>query len=70
MRRFLLNDKYIKQKRRVDMYSREFLLRELQELQADFEDLSNEELIECRECMQNRVNQCLLELGECDEDNI
>lgn len=52
------------------MYSREFLLRELQELQADFEDLSNEELIECRECMQNRVNQCLLELGECDEDNI
>ena len=28
---------------------REYILRHLQELQADFEELSNEELIECRE---------------------
>lgn len=52
------------------MYNREYLLRELQELQADFEDLNNDELIECRECMCERVNHCLIELGECDEDNI
>ena len=50
--------------------NRETLLRQLQELQADFEDLSNEELVECRECMYQRVNKCLIELGECDEDNI
>ena len=50
--------------------NRETLLRQLQELQADFEDLSNEELVRCRECMHQRVNQCLTELGECDEDNI
>ena len=28
---------------------REYVLRHLQELQADFEELSNEELAECRE---------------------
>lgn len=50
--------------------NREFLLRQLQELQADFEDLTNEQLIECRKCILERVNVCLIELGECDEDNI
>lgn len=50
--------------------NREFLLRQLQELQADLEDFSGEELIENRECMLNRINDCLQELGECDEDNI
>lgn len=49
---------------------REFLLRQLQELQADFEDLNDKQLIECRECMHQRVNLCLSELNERDEDNI
>ena len=50
--------------------NREFLLRELQELQADFEDLSDEDLVDCRESMLGRVNDCLKELGETDEDNL
>lgn len=49
---------------------REYLLRQLQELQADFEDLNDEDLIDCRESMLERVNNCLEALGECDEDNI
>lgn len=51
-------------------FNREFLLRQLQELQADFEDLTDEQLVECRKYMLERVNDCLVELCECDEDNI
>ncbi|PAD70544.1 hypothetical protein CHH83_01715 [Bacillus sp. 7586-K] len=45
------------------------LLVQLQELQADFEDLSDEDLIECRGVMLQRVNDCLEGLEESDEDN-
>lgn len=45
------------------------LLTHLQELQADFEDLSDEDLLECREVMLERVNECLEILEELDEDN-
>lgn len=50
-------------------WSREIILRHLQELQADYEDFSDEELVECRGVMLMRVNECLTELGESDEDN-
>ncbi len=50
--------------------TREYLLRQLQELQADFEDFSDSDLIECRKTMLERVNDCLEELEECDEDNL
>lgn len=50
--------------------NRNFLLSQLQELQADFEDFNNDDLIRCRDIMLKRVNSCLEELGECDEDNI
>lgn len=46
------------------------ILRHLQELQADFLELTEQELEECRECMLERVNICLQLLKECDEDNI
>lgn len=46
-----------------------YLLRHLQELQADFEELTTEELEECRLCMFNRVSECLEILGENEEDN-
>lgn len=49
---------------------REYLLRQLQELQADFEDLSGDDLLDCRDVMLERVSSCLIDLGECDEDNI
>lgn len=52
------------------MIDRELLLRELQELQANFEELTNGELVECREVILERINKCLIELGETDEDNI
>ncbi len=50
--------------------NREAVLRQLQELQADFEDFSDEDLIDCRDVMLERVNVCLIELGESDEDNL
>ena len=50
-------------------WSREIILRHLQELQADYEDFSDEELVECRGAMLMRVSECLAELGESDEDN-
>ena len=50
-------------------WTREVILRHLQELQADYEDFSDEELVECRGAMLMRVNECLAELGESDEDN-
>lgn len=50
-------------------WSREIILRHLQELQADYEDFSDEELVECRGVMLMSVNECLTELGESDEDN-
>lgn len=52
------------------MLDRETLLRQLQELQADFEDFSDRELIENRKCILKRVNICLIELDENDEDNL
>ena len=54
----------------MNLEIRKFLLNHLQELQADFEDLNNEELADCRESMLERVNSCLIALGETDEDNL
>jgi len=45
------------------------LLNNLLELQADFEDLSDEDLIECRKVMLERVNECLEEIDDLYEDN-
>jgi hypothetical protein len=45
------------------------LLSHLQELQANFQDLSDEELLECRQVMLNRINECLARLEESYEDN-
>lgn len=50
--------------------NREELLREIQEIQADFQELSDEEIIDCREVILERTNKCLLLLNESDKDNI
>lgn len=52
------------------LLTRTQLLSELQELQADLEDLSDEDLVECREVMLKRVNDCLELIEESEEDNI
>ena len=46
------------------------LHKQLTELQADLEDMTNEELIECRGTLLGRVNWCLRLILETDEDNI
>lgn len=51
------------------MLNRVELHRELTELQADFKDFSNDELVENRNCMEERVNKCLELILETDEDN-
>ena len=46
------------------------LHKHLSELQADFEDLNNDELIFCREVMLKRINVCLELVLETEEDNL
>lgn len=57
--------------RNIDLNpNRDFLLNHLQELQANFEDLSDDEIIENRDCMLNRINECLKAIFETDNDNL
>lgn len=50
--------------------NRDELHEQLSELQADLEDMTDEELVECRSSLQKRVNWCLTAILETDEDNI
>ncbi len=50
--------------------NREILLGELWELQADFEDLSDEDIVDCLEVIENRVASCLNALLVTEEDVI
>ena len=50
--------------------NRNELHKQLVELQADFEDFTDAELIESRQVMLDRVNECLKLILETDEDNI
>ena len=50
--------------------NRPMLHHQLSELQADFEDLTDEELISCKESIKERINICLKLIIETDEDNI
>lgn len=50
--------------------NREVLHEHLSELQADLEDMPDEELIGCRGILLERVNWCLQAILEIDEDNI
>jgi len=43
----------------MDMKNKEMLLNEMYEILADFEDLSDESLIDCRDTMQSRIEFCL-----------
>lgn len=42
----------------------------LSELQADLEDMSDEELVRYRSVLLERINWCLQAILEADEDNI
>lgn len=50
--------------------NRDILHEHLAELQADFEDFNDEDLVEHREVMLKRVNLCLQAILERDEDNM
>lgn len=50
--------------------NREFLHEQLTELQADLDDMTDEELIDCRSILLERVNLCMKAILETDEDNI
>lgn len=49
--------------------NRGYLHEQLSELQADLEDMTDEELIECRSTMLERVNWCMRAILETGEDN-
>lgn len=50
--------------------NRAILHEQLSELQANFEDMYDDELIEHRSVMLNRINICLDAILETDEDNL
>lgn len=50
--------------------NREFLHEQLAELQVDLLDMTNEELVDCRDVLLERVNWCMQTILETDEDNI
>lgn len=56
------------QEKETFIANRDRLLDELNELQADFEDLSNEDLIELRDVMLDRINICLKAILEDEKD--
>lgn len=62
----ILNEK----EKEIYIENRNELHEQLTELQADLEDMTNEELIECRGALLGRVNWCLRLILETDEDNI
>ena len=61
-----LNDK----EKEIYLDNRDFLHEQLFELQADLEDMTDEELIECRSIMLERVNWCMTSILETEEDNL
>lgn len=60
---------YSNDKTEILKNNRDYILRHLQELQANLEDFSDEELVEHRDCMLERVDLCLIAIGESEEDN-
>ena len=61
-----LNDK----EKEIYLDNRDFLHEQLFELQADLEDMTDEELVECRSIMLERVNWCMTAILETEEDNL
>lgn len=62
----ILNEK----EKEIYIGNREELHEQLSELQADLEDMSDTELIECRETLLERINWCMRAILETDEDNM
>lgn len=62
----LLNEK----EKEIYIENRTELHEQLSELQANLEDMTNEELVECRATMLGRVNWCMRLIIETDEDNV
>lgn len=50
--------------------NREELHEQLSELQADLEDMTDAELIDCRSTLLERINYCMKAILETDEDNV
>ena len=59
-----------KEEKKKFVRNRNELFDELKELQADFEDFNNEELLEHRFDMTERIQRALFLCLETDEDNI
>ena len=62
----ILNEK----EKEIYIGNREELHEQLSELQADLADMSDTELIECRETLLERINWCMIAILETDEDNM
>ena len=54
----------------IYIQNRNALHEQLSELQADLEDMTDDELIKCRSDMLTRDNRCLTAILETDEDNM
>lgn len=56
--------------KKIIIGNREFLHEQLAELQANLLDMTNEELVDYRDVLLERVNWCMQAILETDEDNI
>ena len=54
----------------IYLNNRNYLHEQITELQADLEDMTDEELIGCRSTLLERVNWCMRAILETDEDNL
>ena len=54
----------------IYLENREFLHEQLRELQADLLDMTDEELLDCRGILLERINWCMSAILETDEDNL
>ena len=61
-----LNEK----EKQVYINNRNELHNQLSELQADFEDLADDELIDCRATILERINKCMVLVLEIEDDNL
>lgn len=61
-----LNEK----EKQVYINNRNELHNQLSELQADLEDLADDELIDCRATILERINKCMALVLETEDDNL
>lgn len=68
--RLIMARRLSKEEKQTYINNRDYLHYQLSEVQADLEDMSDEELIINRDVILQRINCCMEAILETDEDNL